>query len=888
MASDDLTPDSPEVNGSSSHESDELPIPAIPYIDPRIVEDRRRLRHRRKRYALYVLRSHRRRAQDRSQGVQRAFLIAIATALALVLAVAGTATALAVSYYNSQLPLLEALQGRAASTDSVRIYDMHGTLLYQVNNAGVQHTIDLEQIPCSIVNATVATEDKTFFTNDGVDWQRILQAAVQDYQSNSPAQGASTITQQVIKNNVLDSEVTLDRKIREAILAFGMTTTGLYSKAQILAIYLNTVPYGPDIYGVDAAAHAYFDYNDTLNAPSAPTTRNEHCTVNPTSYPTAALHLDLAQSSFLAGIPQNPVGYNPLTTVGLQQALNRQQQVLHLMIVQGYITQAQADAAIKESHKPNFIQQPPPVQNLAPHFVQYVLDQLSTMVDTGQLTLSRSGLSVYTTLDLPLQNIVQQVMYDHLFIPPSKGGDVDDYGTYIYDDNVSNAAAVLIQQTTGDIRVLLGSYDYYATVTPNGIPVDGKYDVATDGYRSPGSTFKALVYSTAFSMGWFPAMTLNDVPTIFPSGTSNYKPLDAEKLAYDGEMTIRHALQHSMDIPAIKTLQFIGIPNLLDTMQRMGMSYQGTPGLASAIGALGVHLIDMVDAYATFANYGTRIPVNSIDHIEDGSGNLIYQYVPPRGYQVFSPQVSFLLTSVLDDNAARGGNHGFGICSPLRLYTNSFSDCAYAGNPGIDYPVASKTGTTDNLADDWALGYTMDFTGGVWVGNSNEGDYMHDIDGITGAAPIWQKMMLAAEGCTVLPYSQYGGVSDKGCRPTQPFPVPQGVVRAKYSSNGITSTDWFIQGSVPSIEGTGNGGPTHLCVSLNDATNVWNYCGSASAATTPASFVVGGGNSGDTGGDQGGGTGGGPGGGGHGGGGGPPGPIPPPQPPGPPGKHRHR
>ncbi|HKD75515.1 MAG TPA: transglycosylase domain-containing protein, partial [Ktedonobacterales bacterium] len=824
--------DAAKQTAEPARPAEELPIPVARAVDPKVLAARTRLRHRRKRYTLYLIRSSRRRQQERSQSRQRSILLTIGTVVGVLLALVGTTVSAAVSYYQSQSDVLASLQNTVTSTDSVRIFDRYGTLLYQLNKNGVKRSICTNQIPKEVINATVAIEDHTFWTNDGVDLPRIIAAAYDDYTHKTIQQGASTITQQLIKQTVLDSQETLDRKVKEAILSFGITESGQYSKSQIITMYLNTVPYGPDIYGIDSAAYEYFGYSDDQNAAGRPCTG--------ITGKVAAQHIDLAQASFLAGIPQNPNQNNPLTSAGLSSAFSRQQQVLKAMVQYGYITQAQSDAAWKESHGLNFLHPPAQTENKAPHFVTYVIQQLQDMVDTGQLNLSSSGLDVYTTLDLPLEQTVSQIMYDHLFT-----NDRGDYGNlfgagnnYIRDSNVSDSAAVIAEQATGDIRVLLGSWDITgkATKTPFGKPVNTQFDVATDGYRSPGSSFKPLVYISAYNMGWDPAMTINDSPVVFPNaGGPNggvYKPLDAEQASIAGEMTLRRALQWSMDIPAIKALDFVGVNNLLNTMARLGVSYNGTPGLASAIGSLGVHLIDMVQAYATFANYGRRVPLNSIDHIVDGQGNTIYQYSPPRGQQVFSPQVSYLLTSVLSDDQSRVAPNpfGFGSCSPLYLYTSTQGNCS-DGNPGFHVPAASKTGTTDNFGNDWAMGYTTEFTGGVWVGNTNEADGMKQIDGITGAAPIWHRMMLAAYGCKVFPYNPAMGsdgesVNAAGCnsKTVTDFAVPQGVVRATYSSNGITSTDWFLASSVPdgAGQGTGNGGPiNHIC--LNDATNDWRY-----------------------------------------------------------------
>lgn len=829
---DSLHPEHEEVFEEKSQDTDTVSekeggiAPSFHQIKPAQAKALRRLRRRRKHYTMFVTRTQRRRSEQQRSSVARAWMISIAVFMAIIVGSAATAAQAAVTYYQQEKVVLDSIAAQVVNNDSIRLYDMHGTLLYQVNSDGIKRSICYNQMPMVLQNATVAIEDKTFWQNPGIDFNRIAAAELANLKSHSIVQGASTITQQLLKNTVLGPETTYDRKLREAILAIGLTQSGEYSKQKIMEMYLNTVPYGPYIYGLDAAAHTYFGYTDDPNA-------NRDCTTTNHGGLMASQHLTLAQSSFLAAIPKDPNLYNPLTKTGFDNDLSRQKDVLDSMVKLKYITPQEEAQAIKESHSVNFLSfQANPI-NLAPHFVQYALNQLSDMVDSGTLTLSRSGLSIYTTLDLPLQQRVQKFMTDHLF-----GNEVDDYGTLIRNDNVSDAAAVLLQQSTGSIRVLLGSWDPNATRTPFGKPVDGAFDVATQGFRQQGSTFKPLMYTAAFEKGWFPAMTITDEPTIFPgpAGSPVYKPLDAYRGVFEHQLTIRQALQHSLDIPAVKTLQFVGIDYMLQALARFGVTqYKGTPGLSMALGALDVRPIDVAHAFSVLADYGRSLPLNSIDYIADAQGNVIYKYVPPRGDQVFSPQVTYLTTSVITDNQTRAP--AFGICSPLRLYTSTHSQCAYQNNPGIDYPAAAKTGTTDNLTNDWASGYTMDYTGTVWVGNSNEADGMHDIDGITGAAPIWYKMMLAAEGCT-----NPGSGSSDGCSAPKPFPIPQGVSRATFTSNGITSTDWFDSSNVPTVQGVGNGGAGKYCITLHDSdANAWDYCKNPQPTATPTSTATPGG-----------------------------------------------
>lgn len=742
-------------------------------------------------------RSYRARQAARAATLTRlAWGSAIITAL-LLLSVMTASIGAAASYYQSEQSDINGLSRSISSRDSVRIYDSKGVLLYQFSDNGAQHSISLAQVPITAVNATVAIEDRSFWVNQGVDFTSIIRAAQANLSQGYISQGGSTITQQLIKQNILSSNETFDRKLREAIIAVGMTTTGTYTKRQILEMYLNSIGYGQEAYGIDAAATAYFGYQD-----------------DPATGKSAAQQLDLAQASMLAGIPQNPNTNNPL--LNPERARARQTLVLQAMVDVGYITPAERDAALKESAKPGFLRPAPFSKNRAPHFVNFVRDQLTSMLQTGQLKLTRSGLNVYTTLDIGLQDQVQQYMKDHLY-----GDDRDSYGNLIRSDNVTNSAALLVNHSNGDIKVMLGSVDYYSTKIPNG----GTFNVVTDGYRSPGSSFKPIVYGTAFEKGWAPAMTVADMPTVFWDEGQNkpYKPLNFNYQDFWGTITLRTALQNSLNIPAVKVMQFAGIDDARKNAMRMGISqWKGTWGLSSVLGSLDTTMYQMVQAYTVFANYGQYIPLHAINQITDGTGSTIYQYRVPRGIQVLSPQVAFLITSVLSDNKARAKD--FGICSPLYLYEN-LNDCyiwrdrqqaGTAGNyatwPSPNaWPAASKTGTAQDFRDDWALGYTMDYTMGVWVGNNNSTPMLRPngtgIDGVTGAAPIWHNSMVYAE---------------KGLA-KRPFPVPSGVYRAPYTSNGVTTTDWFIKG-MPLPANTGNGGDKLPCIKFNnDPNNPWDY-----------------------------------------------------------------
>ena len=392
-----------------------------------------------------------------------------------------------------------------------------------------------------------------------------------------------------------------------------------------------------------------------------------------------------------------------------------------------------------------------------------------------------------------MQNAAQQAIDNHLY-----GDDVGGYGVPIKDANVTNAAVLLADQHNGDIKVMLGSANY------NNPRIGGQFNTITQGFRGPGSSFKPFVYAAAFEKGWFPAMSVDDDPTTFWDGDQVYRPTDFDRNEATGQDTLRTALDWSLNIPAVKVMQFAGIQNVENLVERMGITqWQGTWGLSSVLGALDVTPFEMVQAYTVFANYGYYIPLHGINEITDSSGNVLYRYTVPVPVQVMDPRVAFLITSILSDNASRAGD--FGQCNPLYLDPKLFgahfangdrsyipSECyALDANRYLSpnaWPTAAKTGTGEYFNDDWTMGYTMDFTGGVWVGNNNNTPMqapngIQGVDGITGAAPIWYHSMIAAE--------------EDSNSPKTPFPVPSGVHQMRYCSHGLCTTDWFLDGYTP-------------------------------------------------------------------------------------------
>ena len=618
--------------------------------------------------------------------------------------------------------------------DSLKMYDKHGTLIYQMVDQGLQSTVPLSQISPHLVHAEVAIEDQYFWTNAGIDITGIVRALIADLSHQQIVAGGSTITQQLIKNAIVGNQDTAFRKLQELILAPAITR--IFTKQQILSMYLNTIYYGEQAYGANAAAFTYFGLKDTSEA-------------------TAASQLDIAQAAMLAGIPSAPVGRDPFLFPN--NAFIRVQQVLHQMRIQGYINIEQERAAIHEVQQPHFLHRGVITNKLpqALHFISYALNELATDLHVKLNDLSRAGLVVSTTLDLPLQNQILKIARSHI-------------AELVATHHMSDAAVVMIDYHNGGIRTLLGNID------PTNRQ-DGAFDVASDGFRQPGSTFKPIIYATAFSQGVSPGMPVYDTPYTISRccGQSAYTPHNYD-LRYHGLVSYRYALQNSFNVPAVKLLVQTGVDKALATAQSMGITdYIGVPNYTMVLGTLGVHLLDMTSAYGVFANGGVDILPHSIDTVTDVQGNIIYRFSAP-GKRVISKQVAFIVTNVLSDNNAR--LFEFLDCNVLQLYSNPKDQCLH-GNRGMVRPAAAKTGTSNDFRDNWTIGYTTDFVMGVWTGN-NDNTPMLNVSGIDGAAPIWHDSMLLAE--------QNLPVSD--------FANPGGVVlRTIYYPEGITTTDWYLK-----------------------------------------------------------------------------------------------
>jgi 1A family penicillin-binding protein len=625
-------------------------------------------------YQSHHLRRKRRKTRRSTTLVQGFFIVALAFVLtffvSLGLAIAGY------TYIAASLPAPEELQTRSFSFASAKIYDRNGGLLYEVFDpqGGRRTLVPLERISPYLRQATIATEDKRFYQHPGVDPIGIARAVWQNVTEKSIVSGASTITQQLARTVFLSPEErtqrTLSRKIKEAVLATEITRR--YSPDAILEIYLNTIYYGNLAYGIEAAAETYFGKT--------------------------AADLSLAESALLAGLPQSPSIYDPFTNP--EAAKVRQFIVLGLMVEEGYITPAQAEAA--RSEEIQFVTQRTDIR--APHFVAYIRQLLEQKY--GSAVLYQGGLQVYTTLDPHLQGIAERVAKEQI--------------TTLADKHATNAALVAIRPSTGEILAMLGSVDF------SNPEIDGQVNVALR-LRQPGSAIKPVTYVAVFERGWTPATLIMDVPTEFPDGANPpYKPTNYDE-KFHGPVLVRTALGSSYNIPAVKTLQYVGLPSFLEMAHRLGLYSLNRPdyGLSLTLGGGDVTLLELTGAYAVFANGGRRVPPVAVLRIVDNYGRVIEEYQPPESQQIISPQHAYLITSILSDNEAR--TPAFGPNSVLNL----------------SRPAAAKTGTTNDWRDNWTIGYTPDLVTGVWLGNSDNTP-MARISGVAGAGPIWHNFMEGA------------------------------------------------------------------------------------------------------------------------------------------------
>jgi 1A family penicillin-binding protein len=581
---------------------------------------------------------------------------------------------------NLRLPSLDDLADRKV-IQSAKIYDRTGQiLLYDMSQDVLRTTVPFENISKNIKDATLAIEDKDFYSHGGIKISSIIRAIFVNVATLSFNQGGSTITQQVVKNTILTQDKTPTRKLKEWILAIKLDKA--LSKDQILNLYLNEIPYGGRIYGVEEASQNFFGKSSK--------------------------DVTISEAAYLAALAKAPSYYSPYGQH--RDALEeRKNLVLKEMLSNNFIDQGTYDKALAEVVK--FKPKEDATGLKAPHFVFFIIDYLENKY--GQDFLERGGFKIITTLDYDIQKKAEAVAKEYGNINETKF-------------HAKNNGIVVIDPKNGDLLAMVGSRDYFDTT--NG----GNFNITT-AHRQPGSTFKPFVYATLFNKGYTPSTVLFDLPTQFSSAckaddmTSEkgcYSPVDYDE-KYRGPMTIRDALAQSINIPAVEALYLAGIQDSIDTAHNMGVQGLADPnqyGLTLVLGGGEVTLLDMVSAYSAFANDGVRNPYNPVLRIEDLSGNVVQTFSQsPR--VVLPPETARMITSVLSDNTARTPAYG----SNSVLYFP-------------DRPVAVKTGTTNDYKDAWIVGYTPNIAVGAWAGNNDNTPMDKKVSGYI-IAPLWRALM---------------------------------------------------------------------------------------------------------------------------------------------------
>ncbi|MDW7982479.1 MAG: transglycosylase domain-containing protein [Thermomicrobium sp.] len=653
---------------------------------------------------LAVMLARRRRIRRRHPVTNVLWRLTAALGLSLALlsvigaGVAGAAGYLGWSALTADLPSPE--QFEALEFQTTKIYDRNWVLLSEVTDptTGWRTAISYEELMdhirrqqddpnkphrAWIIDATIAAEDATFWTNPGVEPRAILRSLLFNLSGESTS-GASTITQQLVRMlypEAIGTERTYRRKIREAIMAVRFTQR--YSKQEILMMYLNNVYYGNRAYGIDAAAQAYFNK--------------------------FAWELTLAEASMLAGLPQAPSVYDPTKNFELAKA--RQRYVLDRMVELGMISRTEAEQAYAEPLHP---QSREGRYNKAPHFVNFVLDYLETKY--GPAAVYRGGLMVRTTLDLSVQQAAEAIVKRR----------VQQLAPY----RVDNGALVAMLPWSGEIIAMVGSADFYDDA------IDGQFNVTT-AERQPGSAIKPITYLTAFEKaGWYPGTVVFDYAKVWDiPGFGRYEPKNATGQHF-GAITVREALANSLNIPALQAIDVVGVPAMIDMAHRLGIKtgFWRDPsyyGLSITLGGGEVSLLELTNAYATIANNGKYVPYNPVLEIIAPGNNRIYQLERAKTLeqapQVVRAEYAYLITDILSDNKARALI--FGLNNPLVL-------------PELaNRPVAAKTGTSEDARDLWTVGYTTDVVVGVWVGRTDN-QPTRGLDGISSAALIWHDFMV--------------------------------------------------------------------------------------------------------------------------------------------------
>ncbi len=611
---------------------------------------------------------------------------------------------------------------------ATKIYDRNGKLLFDVFENQRRTPVKFEDLPLSLRQATIAIEDKNFYKHGGFDLMGIVRASVKTLFTGR-VQGGSTITQQLVKNVLLTQQRTITRKLKEFILTVQIERH--YTKDQILLMYLNESPYGGSAYGVQTASETYF------------------------GKPVA--ELNLAQSAILAGLPQSPTRYSP--TSG-RLYVDRATEVLRRMREDGYISHDQELSA--RSDVASLTLATPSGLLKAPHFVFYVKNLLEERY--GRDVVEQGGLRVTTTLDLDLQQKAQTAVSEEI--------------EKVKNLHITNGAAMVIDSPTGQILAMVGSKGW------DDPDYDGKFNVTTAS-RQPGSAIKPIVYLTGLEKGYTAATLLMDTKTSFPAGDKpEYVPENYDG-KFRGPMLVRDALGNSINVPAVKMLSLVGIRDMMQMGYELGLTtLQPTPqnlqrvGLSVALGGGEVKLIDLGTAYSTFANGGKKVDPVAILKVTDKDGRVLEEVKAglTAGRQIISAEEAFIISSILSDAKAR--EITFGPRSAINI----------AGRT-----IAVKTGTTNDKRDNWTIGWTnLGPVVGVWVGNNDNSPMKEVASGVTGAAPIWRRIILAA----------------LANRNEESFTPPSGIVSSDIDKvSGFPAHDGFDAKQEFFVRGTEPNGP---------------------------------------------------------------------------------
>lgn len=577
------------------------------------------------------------------------------------------------AWYAKDLPSPSKLSQQTGY--STVFLDREGKVLYDMYKDKNRVPVTFDEIPKTLKEATIAIEDKNFYKHKGISETGMVRAIFNMFFGRG-LQSGSTITQQLIKNVLLTNRQTLTRKIQEMILAFEVERR--YKKDEILLMYLNEAPYGGSYWGVGTAAKAYFGK--------------------------LVKDLNLVESAILSGLPQSPSLYSPF--IGKDDAWKgRTKSVLRRMREDGYITREQENSALKKVEITKFAA--PKILIKAPHFVFYVKDQIEN--EYGSKIIDQ-GVKIKTTLSLDVQQKAEKIVEEEI--------------AKLKDFNATNAAVVILDSKTGEILSMIGSYDFNDEKF-------GKFN-ASLGLRQPGSAMKPFTYGLAFEKGYTPSTVFMDVKTTFPDqGIEDYTPVNYDG-KFRGPVQLRFALGNSINLSAVKLLAVLGLRDFLSKLNDLGLTTFAPSqenlkrfGLSLTLGGGETTLLDLTSAYSVLATGGLKHDISSITDISDFKGKNIFKKVRTREKEVFSPEVSFLISHILSDNNAR---------------LDEFGPNSYLNIPGKT--VSVKTGTTDDKRDNWAIGYTKSITVGVWVGNNDNSKMNPKIaSGATGASPIWYRII---------------------------------------------------------------------------------------------------------------------------------------------------